>query len=49
VEQDSERVEMQEALLDGDVWLMKRDNPRRAIKRSPLTAGPRSPTAGRGL
>lgn len=33
VEQDSERVEQQEAYLDGDTWFMKRDNPRKAIKR----------------
>jgi hypothetical protein len=33
VEQDSERVEQQEAIRDGDTWFMKRDNPRKAIKR----------------
>ncbi len=33
VEQDSERVQQQEAVLDGERWIMKRDNPRRANKR----------------
>ncbi|HEY7424802.1 MAG TPA: hypothetical protein VH682_11280 [Gemmataceae bacterium] len=35
VEQDSELVQQQEAILDGDHWTMKRDNPRRAVKPSP--------------
>ena len=32
VEKGSERVQQQEAILDGDHWTMKRDNPRRAFK-----------------
>lgn len=35
VEQDSERVEQQEAVVLGDRWFMKRDNPRKAFKRRP--------------
>jgi hypothetical protein len=34
VEQNSERVQQQEAVRDGDRWIMKRDNPRRATKPS---------------
>jgi hypothetical protein len=33
VEQDSERVEQQEALREGDRWLMKRDNSRNPLRR----------------
>lgn len=33
VEQDSERVEQQEAIVNGDHWFLKRDNPRKAAKR----------------
>jgi hypothetical protein len=46
VEQDSERVQQQEAFLDGDCWTMKRDNPRRAINRpigAPLPSPDRQP------
>jgi hypothetical protein len=40
VEQNSERVLQQEAVLDGDRWIMKRDNPR---KRTPPIFSGRQP------